>query len=101
MDTPVVTGNPNVEGNETPTGCFAVDAMMSPYVLKGEGYAAPVTYWMPFSGNVGVHDASWRTEFGGNMYLLDGSHGCVNTPYSQAEIIYQNIDIGAPVVVYK
>lgn len=101
VDTPVVTGNPNVDGNETPTGCFAVDAMMSPYVLKGEGYAAPVTYWMPFSGNVGVHDASWRTEFGGNLYLLDGSHGCVNTPYSQAEIIYRNIDIGAPVVVYK
>ena len=37
VDTPVVTGNPNVDGNETPTGCFAVDAMMSPYVLKGEG----------------------------------------------------------------
>lgn len=101
VDTPVVTGNPNIDGNETPTGCFAIDAMMSPYVLKGEDYAASVTFWMPFAGNVGIHDASWRSDFGGNMYQLDGSHGCVNTPYSNAEIIYHNIDIGAPVVVYK
>lgn len=101
VDTPVVTGNPNVPGNETPTGCFAIDGMKSPSVLKGEGYAAPVTYWMPFAGNVGIHDATWRTEFGNNLYMLEGSHGCVNTPYSQAEIIYRNIEIGAPVVVYK
>lgn len=101
VDTPVVTGNPNIAGNETPTGCYAVDAMLSPYVLKGEGYAANVTYWMPFAGNVGIHDATWRTEFGGNLYMLEGSHGCVNTPYDQAAIIYQNIGIGAPVIVYK
>lgn len=101
VDTPVVTGNPNVAGNETPTGCYAIDAMLSPYVLKGEGYAANVTYWMPFAGNVGIHDATWRTEFGGNLYMLEGSHGCVNTPYDQAAIIYQNIGIGAPVIVYK
>lgn len=101
VDTLVVTGNPNVPGNETPAGCFAIDAMKSPAVLTGENYAAPVTYWMPFAGNVGIHDASWRTDFGGNLYMLEGSHGCVNTPYSQAEIIYQNIGIGCPVVVYK
>ena len=40
---------------------------------------------MPFSGNVaGIHDAVWRTEFGGNLYQLEGSHGCVNLPYDQA-----------------
>lgn len=101
VSTPVVTGNPNIAGMETPTGCFAIDAMKSPSVLTGEDYAAEVTYWMPFCGNVGIHDATWRTEFGNNLYMLEGSHGCVNTPYDQAEIIYQNIGIGAPVVVYK
>lgn len=101
VDTPVVTGNPNIAGCETPTGCFAVDAMKSPSVLTGEGYAAEVTYWMPFAGNVGIHDATWRTQFGENLYLMDGSHGCINTPYDQAALIYQNIGIGAPVVVYK
>lgn len=101
VDTPVVTGNPNLPGCETPTGCYAVDAMKSPSVLTGEGYAAEVTYWIPFAGNVGIHDAAWRTQFGGNLYLMDGSHGCINTPYDQAALIYQNIGIGAPVVVYK
>lgn len=101
VDTPVVTGNPNIPGNATPPGCYAIDAMMTNYVLKGEDYAAPVTFWMPFAGNVGIHDATWRSEFGGSIYQFEGSHGCVNTPYDQAEIIYNNIGIGAPVIVYE
>ncbi len=99
VDTPVVTGNVS-RGWDTPSGVYAVDAMMSPYVLTGEDYESDVTYWIPFNGNIGIHDASWRTEFGGDLYLTEGSHGCVNTPYDQVEIIYQNIGIGAPVVVY-
>ena len=99
-DTGIVTGNPNIIENGTPTGCFAVDAMKSPAVLTGEDYQANVTYWMPFYKNIGIHDASWRTEFGGNLYLLEGSHGCVNVPYDQAQIIFNNIDVGAPVIVY-
>lgn len=100
VDTPVVTGNPNIPGMETPTGCFALDAMQSPAVLTGEDYEANVTFWMPFCGNVGIHDASWRTQFGGSIYLWEGSHGCVNTPYDKAQTIYQNVDVGCPVVVY-
>lgn len=100
VDTQVVTGNPNVEGCATPTGCFAVDAMESPAVLVGEDYQSDVTFWIPFAGNVGIHDASWRTEFGGDLYLWQGSHGCVNTPYEQAQIIYNNIEVGTAVVVY-
>ena len=56
---------------------------------------------MTFSGNVGIHDAVWRTEFGGNLYQLEGSHGCVNLPYDQAAALYSNVEIGMPVVVYQ
>ena len=101
IDTPVVTGNPNIDGCATPTGCFALANKKSPSVLTGEDYAAEVTYWMPFSGNVGIHDAVWRTEFGGNLYQLEGSHGCVNLPYDQAAALYSNVEIGMPVVVYQ
>lgn len=101
VDTPVVTGNPDVEGCATPSGCFAVDAKESPAVLTGEDYEANVTFWMPFAGNVGIHDASWRSEFGGNLYLWEGSHGCVNVPYDQAAAIYSNLEVGMPVVVYE
>ena len=101
VDTLVVTGNPNIEGNETPTGCFSIDGMMSPYVLTGEDYQVDVTYWISFDGNVGIHDASWRTDFGGSTYVFEGSHGCVNTPYEAMQTIYQNAKIGMPVIVYK
>lgn len=100
VDTPVVTGNPNIPGRDTPRGCFALDAMQSPAVLTGEDYKADVTFWMPFCGNVGIHDAPWRAQFGGSIYQWEGSHGCVNTPYDKAQIIYQNVDVGCPVVVY-
>lgn len=101
VNTYVVTGNPNIPGNETPEGCFAIDAKKSPATLTGEDYAAPVTYWMPFAGNVGLHDAPWRTEFGNNIYMFEGSHGCVNMPYGDAQTLYNNVEIGMPVVVYK
>ena len=101
VDTPIVSGNPNIDGCATPEGCYALDAKESPAVLTGEDYETNVTYWMPFAGNVGIHDATWRTEFGGNMYQWDGSHGCINVPYDKAAAIYANIEVGMSVVVYE
>ncbi len=101
VDTPVVTGNPN-KGNGTPSGgVWAIDAKMRDYVLKGEGYTAPVDYWMPFNDDVGIHDMQARAEFGGTIYLSNGSHGCINTPYEQAQTIYNTVSIGTPVIVYE
>lgn len=101
VDTPVVTGNPN-KGNGTPSGgVWAIDAKMEDYVLRGEGYASPVDYWMPFNGDVGIHDMQTRYYFGGSIYLSNGSHGCVNTPYDAAQTIYNIVSIGTPVVVYE
>ena len=55
---------------------------------------------MPFNGGIGIHDATWRSSFGGNIYVAGGSHGCVNAPYSLANTIFNNIDSGTPVVCY-
>ena len=100
VDTPVVTGNPN-KGNSTLKGCYAIDAKKSPAVLKGQGYESHVVYWMPFNGNQGIHDAdNWRSSYGGSIYLSNGSHGCVNTPRNKVKRIYQEVDIGTPVIVY-
>ena len=101
VDTPVVTGNPN-KGNGTPSGgVWAIDAKKRDAILTGEGYTAPVDYWMPFNGDVGIHDMQQRAYFGGSIYLSNGSHGCVNTPYDQVEIIYNAVSIGTPVIVYE
>lgn len=103
VDTPVVTGTKGVSDRETPKdGVWAIDAKMTDYYLVGEDYNSHVDYWLPFNGNVGIHDADWREmeEFGGATYLTDGSHGCVNTPYHAVKKIYENVIIGTPVVVY-
>lgn len=66
-----------------------------------QGYHSFVHYWMPFNWDgQGFHDATWRSKFGGNIYQTGGSHGCVNLPYSFAEKLYGEIEIGTPVVIY-
>lgn len=66
-----------------------------------QGYRSFVHYWMPFNWDgQGLHDATWRNKFGGNIYKTGGSHGCVNLPYSFAGKLYDQVTIGTPVVVY-
>ncbi len=101
VDTPVVTGNPN-KGNATPSGgVWAIDAKKRNAILTGEGYTAPVDYWMPFNGDIGIHDLKSRAYFGSTIYLTNGSHGCVNTPYDAVQTIYDAVSIGTPVIVYE
>ncbi|MFL0245468.1 L,D-transpeptidase family protein [Candidatus Clostridium stratigraminis] len=95
----IVTGNVNA-GHKTPSGIYRLKYKQKGAVLRGPDYAAPVTYWMPFNGGIGLHDASWRSRFGGNIYKTDGSHGCVNLPFSLAKTIFENIDPGTPVVCF-
>lgn len=101
VETPVVTGNVNA-GNASPEGVFCLVGKSENETLVGEDYKTPVDYWMPFYGGVGIHDAdSWRSTYGGDIYQWGGSHGCINTPTAQAAIIYQNIEVGTPVVCYS
>lgn len=88
-------------GNATPPGAFSVTYTQRGAVLRGRDYAAPVDFWMPFNGNIGMHDATWCDDFGGFYYMYAGSHGCINLPYESAETIFNNIKAGDPVFVYK
>jgi tetratricopeptide (TPR) repeat protein len=95
----IVTGNIKA-GHKTPKGVYSLKYKTKNVVLRGPGYAAPVDFWMPFNGGIGIHDASWRSKFGGNIYKTDGSHGCINCPYNVAREIYNNIEPGVPVICY-
>lgn len=95
----VVTGNVS-RNHSTPTGTYKLNYKQRNAILKGPGYASPVSYWMPFNGGIGIHDANWREMFGGNIYLTNGSHGCVNAPYSVAKAIFYNIDKGTPIICH-
>jgi lipoprotein-anchoring transpeptidase ErfK/SrfK len=84
----------------TPTGIYSVKLKQRNATLKGEDYATPVAVWMPFVRGVGMHDAYWRDKFGGEIYKTNGSHGCVNCPPDVAGVIFNNIDVGTPVVCF-
>ncbi len=98
-DTDCVTGCVR-DGHSTPDGLYELSYKKSPAILKGEDYESNVTFWMPFNGGIGLHDATWRGRFGGEIYMNGGSHGCVNLPYSSAAVIYEMIYPGMPIICY-
>lgn len=99
LETDFVSGNMS-NGNYTPAGIYGLTYKTKNAILRGDNYATPVNYWMPFNGNVGMHDATWRKEFGGDIFLTNGSHGCINLPLSMAKEIYQYVSKGFPVICY-
>ncbi|MCD7887309.1 MAG: L,D-transpeptidase/peptidoglycan binding protein [Clostridiales bacterium] len=99
LDCDIVSGNVN-KNNGSPDGIFDISYKKSPATLVGEDYESDVTYFMVFAYNVGIHDASWRSSFGGNIYLTNGSHGCINVDASSATQLYSMLEVGPPVVAY-
>ena len=100
LDTDFVSGNES-KGWSTPSGAYALYYTQKDKTLVGEDYRTPVSFWMPFNGGIGFHDANWRSDFGGNYYKTSGSHGCINMPYSAAKTLFNNIRSGDAVFVYR
>ncbi len=106
-ESPIVSGTQTDPERATPKGVFSVNYKETNRILKGPisprtgkpTYESHVDYWMPFNGGIGLHDASWRSSFGGNIYLSDGSHGCINLPRDKAQALYGLIGKGTVVVV--
>lgn len=104
LSSPVVTGNAG--NHDTPTGEYSVIYKARNVTLRGQEdngdeYESFVQYWIAFLGSeYGMHDASWRSEFGGGIYMGDGSHGCINMPESQAAALYDMVEEGTPVFIY-
>jgi hypothetical protein len=100
LQTDIVSGN-LAKKFGTPTGTYPIQYKENDATLNGEDYSTPVKYWMPFNGNIGLHDASWRDEFGKDIFLKSGSHGCINMSPAAAKKVFENISKGVAVVVYK
>lgn len=109
LDSDVVTGNPNIWNRETPSGVYSILEMQRNATLVGERnpktgkpeYRTPVSFWMRVTwSGIGFHDATWQPYFGGSLYLSNGSHGCINMPYDQAEALFNLLEVGTPVVIH-
>ncbi len=99
LSTAIVSGRV-IRNTKTVRGVYYVYSKETDRTLRGDDYESHVDYWMPFYGGYGLHDASWRSEFGGDLYLTEGSHGCVNMPVSKARSLYNMISVGTPVIVF-
>lgn len=97
--TECVTGSV-ASGHDTPTGTYYVSWKTTDWTMRT--YDSFVNYWMPIddSTGVGLHDATWRSSFGGSIYRSNGSHGCINLPLDAARYIYNNTEVGIPVIVH-
>lgn len=107
LTTDVVSGRDSTPARRTPTGMFAIRLKTTGRYLTGYNrdgsvsYRSFVHYWMPVYNNIGLHDATWRYAFGGDLYKTGGSHGCVNLPLAAAKELYGLVYKEMPVIIYK
>ena len=76
--------------------------------INGKAYdtklmgGAPAEIFISFnSDGEGFHDARWRSKFGGEIYLTNGSHGCVNMRLEDVKILDNYLKAGDHVLVHK
>ncbi|MBE6017053.1 MAG: hypothetical protein E7233_05515 [Lachnospiraceae bacterium] len=104
LDTDVVTGLPR-DGRATSRGVYKIfsegEHVNLQGTMNGESWDSWVDYWFSVTySQIGIHDASWRSEFGGDIYIYNGSHGCINVPRPAMERLYRNTYVGTLVVIY-
>jgi len=99
VETPVVTGS-IMRGDNTRKGCFRIAYKDADLNLRGPTWDDHVDFWMPFDDQIGLHDSFWRDDYGADIYLEDGSHGCINTPHAAMETIFNAFKGGDVVIVY-
>jgi hypothetical protein len=105
LTTFVATGRPQLP---TPPGVYHIFARYSPYkMISPWPYGSPWWYpssWTSFAmefigGGYFIHDAPWRSWYGPGANLYNGTHGCVNVPYSPMATLWNWAPIGTTVVV--
>ena len=84
---------------DTRLGCHKIYSKEKDRYLTGPDYKVWVEFWMPFDKGQGLHDATWRKTFNKDDYL-NGSHGCVNMKYTDAEEVYNEVSVGTNVLVH-
>ncbi len=99
----ITSGTPK---NPTPTGVFQLFAKVKSERMKGD-IGLPTQYdiknvpWTMYfaGGGYAIHGAPWRSVYGPGTDV-DGSHGCLNSPVSQADILYQWAPLGTTVIIH-
>lgn len=103
----IVSGQTTSAARTTLEGVYKLWNKQTNYRMKdtnadGDSWDVWTNYWNNISlCGIGMHDSVWRgNAFGGTIYQWNGSHGCINMPYEGAQYIYNNVELGTPVVMY-
>lgn len=99
VDTDIVSGCLSAH-HSTIQGTYYIYNHRRNTTLIGPNYQSFVRYWLGIYKGYGIHDASWRNKFGGEIYKTNGSHGCVNTPYENIKTMWELVEDGTPCVVF-
>ena len=79
----------------------ALTAAVAVNLLQALFFAGPVQYWARVTDTgVGMHDLA-RGAYGGNIYLYDGSHGCINMSLSAAAEMYELTYEYMPIAIHE
>ncbi len=103
LESDIVSGTETDPERRTPRGIGSIWSHEKQRVLgtmEVQGYETLVNYWMPFNYmGCGFHDLD-RSEYGGTIYMYNGSHGCINMPLNKVEELYNMTENGVPVIVH-
>ena len=110
LSTDIVSGEPIPE-KITPEGVYTILEKEADSTLVGETnpttgqpkYIQPVRFWMRVTwSGIGFHDADWQSAFGGTLNQISGtgSHGCINMPVDQAQLLFSKVEVGTPVIIH-
>ena len=98
-ETDCVTGTKGV--HDTPTGAYYVSERIPGKYLTGPTWNRWVDRWMRLTDDgIGLHDAVWRSTFGGVIFTYNGSHGCINLPKDYAYRLFDEIKNGYLTIIY-
>lgn len=99
----VVTGTKDLM--DTPCGEFEIWYKERDHTFTT--YGGTSKYWMPirwaggYGTDYGFHDAPWKSRFGGDVYVTNGSHGCINMPTDKAKELFDYAYPGLPVYIIE
>ena len=99
MESDFVSGNLRA-GMSSPELFAYVRNKAKNVILRGPGYESFVYYWMGIWQGYGMHDATWRGRFGGEIYKTNGSHGCINLPLKFIGEFFPEVEVGTPLIMF-
>ena len=96
--TRVVTGKDSTPSEK---GIYSIYKKVTDTYLDDQNYEHQVNYWMKYDIDKGFNDATWRDDFGGDIYHYDGTCGTIDMSLEDAEVLYDNVEDGSIVLVHR